>query len=280
MATAPADDHSAGSAGDVAGAGFVVAVTQSARRTLLQVVRTPQVVVMASLMGPLFLFVYRYVYGDVLEAGIGMDYVQFLFPGFLVATILWTGLSAPAGVAQDAAAGGVHDRFRSLPVPRSAVVAGRALADTAVAAWAVVVSAAVGVAIGFRSDVSVASLVLGAVVLLTAAWAFSWLFLAIGLTAREPQAAQGLATFLVVPLSLVSSSYIPHEALPGWLESVGANQPVSVIANAVRSLYLGDTAAAGIDHTTAYWVTLSFAWCLAIVVACAAVSIRRFARQR
>src|SRR6516165_6299959 len=107
------------------GAGFVTTTRQTARRTGLQYLRTPQLLVLPAIMGALFLFIFRYVFGGAISAGSGVDYVDFLVP-----VILWTGMNAPAGVAEDAASG-VHDRLRSLPIPRAAAVAGRSVADTA-----------------------------------------------------------------------------------------------------------------------------------------------------
>jgi hypothetical protein len=101
-----------------AGAAFGAATVQSARRTFLQYLRTPQLLVLPTIIGAMFLFIFRYVFGGAIDAGNGVDYVDFLVPGFLLTTILWTGMNAPAGVAEDAASG-VHDRFRSLPIPRT-----------------------------------------------------------------------------------------------------------------------------------------------------------------
>src|SRR5947199_6691027 len=100
-----------------AGAGFLTATTQTARRSGLQYLRTPQLLVLPTILGALFLFIFRYIFGGAIATGSSVDYVDFLVPGFIVTTILWTGMNAPAGVAEDAASG-VHDRLRSLPIPR------------------------------------------------------------------------------------------------------------------------------------------------------------------
>src|SRR5512138_542815 len=110
-----------------AAAGFLTATGQTARRTGLQFLRTPQLLILPTIMGALFLFIFRYIFGGAIDTGSGVDYVDFLVPGFLATTFLWTGMNAPAGVAEDAATG-VYDRLRSLPIPRIAVVAGRSVA--------------------------------------------------------------------------------------------------------------------------------------------------------
>ena len=119
----------------VPGAGFVPAALQSAKRTILQFFRTPQLLMLGTIQGALFLFMFRYIFGGAINPGHGLEYVDFLVPGFLVSGILWLGMPACSGVAEDATTG-VHDRLRSLPIPRSSVLAARALADTAILALA------------------------------------------------------------------------------------------------------------------------------------------------
>ena len=152
------------------GAGFATATVQSARRTFLQYLRTPQLLVLPTIIGAMFLFIFRYVFGGAIDAGNGVDYVDFLVPGFLLTTILWTGMNAPAGIAEDAASG-VHDRFRSLPIPRTAVVAGRSLADGALVSWTLLVNAVLGFAVGFRTHGGIAAAVGAFVVMLVATFA-------------------------------------------------------------------------------------------------------------
>src|SRR5690242_21774376 len=126
---------------------------------------------MPAIMGVLFLFIFRYIFGGAIATGSGVDYVDFLVPGFLVAGILWTGMNAPAGVAEDAASG-VHDRLRSLPIPRSSVVTGRSVADAAMIAWTLVVAALLGYAVGFQTHAGILSVVAGYALLLLISYAF------------------------------------------------------------------------------------------------------------
>jgi ABC transporter DrrB family efflux protein len=262
-----------------AGATLWAASREAARRTALQYLRTPQMLVLPTVMVTLFLFIYRYVLGGAIAAGGSLDYVHYLVPGFIVTTILWTGMNAPAGVAQDAASG-VHDRLRSLPIPRGAVMAGRSFADTALGCWTLSTTAVLGVAVGFRAQGGAGDVLLAGAVLLAATYAFSWVFITLGLVAGNAQAAQGMASVVVVPFTFVSSAYVPVDSMPGWMQALAANQPVTAVINAVRSLLLGGTDAAGIDHSTTYWVTLSLAWCAGLLVVFAATAIARFTRKR
>ncbi len=262
----------------VPGARFATATGQTARRTTLQFLRTPQLLVLPTVMGVLFLFVFRYILGGAIQTG-GVDYVDFLIPGFLVGTILWTGMNAPAGIAEDATSG-VHDRLRSLPIPRASVVTGRSIADAALNTWTIAVTTALSFAIGFRTGAGIGAIALAFAVLLAANYAFTWLFITLGLSLGNAQAAQGMSTLLVVPLIFLSSAYVPVHTMPGWLQPIAENQPLTVIVNAVLSLMLGGTQAAGVGHTSAYWVVLSLAWCAGIFVVFASLAVARFSRTR
>jgi ABC-2 type transport system permease protein len=261
------------------GAGFLTATGQTARRTALQYLRTPQLLLMPPILGALFLFIFRYIFGGAISTGTDVDYVDFLVSGFLVQTVLWTAMNIPAGVSEDATSG-VYDRLRSLPIPRSAVMAGRSLADTALNSWAIAVTAILGVAVGFRTHADPVSIVVAFALILAAIYAFTWVFISLGLVARNAQAAQAMATLIVVPPTFVSNAFVPVDSMPGWLQDFAANQPVSVIINAVRSLMLGGTDAAGVGHSTGYWVALSLAWCLGIIAVFSGLAVARFARSR
>jgi ABC-2 type transport system permease protein len=261
------------------GAGFLTATRQTARRTTLQYLRTPQLLLMPPILGALFLVIFRYIFGGAISTGTDVDYVDFLVSGFLVQTVLWTAMNIPAGVAEDSSTG-VYDRLRSLPIPRSAVMTGRSLADTGLNAWAIAVTAVLGVAVGFRTHADPASIIVAFALILAAIYAFTWVFISLGLVARNAQAAQAMATLIVVPPTFVSNAFVPVDSMPGWLQPFAANQPVTVIINAVRSLMLGGTDAAGVGHTTGYWVVLSLVWCAGITVVFSAAAVARFARTR
>src|SRR5919204_144866 len=120
-----------------------------AKRTLLKFLRTPQLVVLGTIQGAMFLLIFRYVFGGAITAG-GLRYVDFLVPGFITTGILFTGMGAAAGVAEDLEQG-LIDRLRSLPIPRSAVLTGRALSDTALLVWGLVITTAIGFVVGHHA---------------------------------------------------------------------------------------------------------------------------------
>ena len=261
------------------GAGFVTAVLQSAKRTILQFFRTPQLLISGTVQGALFLFMFRYIFGGAINPGSGLDYVDFLVPGFLATGILWLGMPASSGVAEDAATG-VHDRLRSLPIPRPSVMFGRSIADTALMLWGMFVAGVLAFIVGFRLDAATLDVVLAIALLVFAAYSFAWIFITIGLVSKSAQAANGMATLLVIPVAFISAAYVPAASLPGWMQPIANNQPFTVLSNALRSLTLGGTDAIGIGHTTAYWVVLSLVWCTGIALVFSGISVARFARRR
>jgi len=261
------------------GAGFLTATAQTARRTLFQFARTPQLLVMPPILAALFMIIFRYVFGGAINPGGDLDYVDFLIPGFIAQSFLWNEMNIPAGIAEDSTLG-VYDRLRSLPIPRVAVMAGRSLADTLLNTVSLAVVVGLGFAVGFRTDAGAGAVIAALAVILAAIYAFSWFFSFLGLVAGNAQAAQAFSTLVVVPLVFVSGAFVPVASMPGWLHWFAANQPVTVLINAVRSLMLGGTNAAGAGHTTSYWVVLSLLWCAGILALFSVLTSARFARSR
>jgi ABC-2 type transport system permease protein len=258
------------------GARFWPSAVAVARRTVRKFVRTPQLIGLATVQSAIFLVIFRYIFGGAINAG-GLPYVDFLVPGFVTTGILFAGMSAAAGVAEDVEQG-LFDRLRSLPIPRAAVLAGRGLADTALVTWSLVVGTALGFAVGFRMHGSVTAglAALGLCVLFS--FAFEWVFITIGLVAGTAQAAQGMSVLMTL-LVFVSSAYVPVSSMPGWLQPIAEHQPVTPMVNAVRGLAGGPQAEVLFPHTTAYYVGLSLIWAAAIVVVFGLVAAVRFSRR-
>ena len=184
-----------------------------AARTLKKFVRSPALLIAGTAQGLLFLLIFRYVFGGAVGHTGGLSYVDFLVPGFVVTGVLFQGMSAASGVADDKE-GGLFDRLRSLPIRLLSIVSGRVGADTALVAWGVVVMTVAGFAVGFRVTGTTVDAVAALGLTILYGFAFVWLFIALGLMAGSPQAAQGLS-FLVFPLSFVSSAYVPVSTMPG-----------------------------------------------------------------
>ncbi|MCU1365568.1 MAG: type transporter, partial [Ilumatobacteraceae bacterium] len=179
---------------------FATATTYAAR-TVRKFMRTPQLLVVSSLTSIMFLLIFRYVFGGAIQTG-GIAYVDFLIPALAAVSGLFAG--GAVGVAEDADSG-MFDRLRSLPIPRSAVLLGRSMADTALIMWGTFVSIAVGFIVGFRVHTGIGSVLAALALCVLFAAAFSWLMIFLGLVSGTAQAAQGIS-FAVFPLIFVSSA--------------------------------------------------------------------------
>jgi ABC-type multidrug transport system permease subunit len=233
------------------------------KRSLLKFWRTPQLVVLGTVQGAIFLLIYRYVFGGAIGIP-GVPYVDFLVPGFLASMVLFVGMGTAMGIAEDMQAGFI-DRLRSLPIPRSSVLAARALSDTVQLVWSLAVTTSVGAAL--------AALALCVVF----GFAFEWMFIALGAMAGNAQAAQGIG-FLIFPLTFLSSAYVPVETMPGWLQAFAQNQPITIMVDAVRALFLGDHAQALLGHSTGWYVTVSLLWAAGFVAVFAPLAVAEFRR--
>ena len=244
-----------------------------AGRTIKQFLRTPQLLVVSSLTSIMFLLIFRYVFGGAIDTG-EVAYVDFLIPALAGVSGLFSG--GAVGVAEDVDSG-LFDRLRSLPIPRPAVLLGRAIADTALITWGTAISVAVGFAVGFRIHGGLIGALgaLGLCVLFAAA--FAWMQIFLGLISGTAEAAQGIS-FSVFPLIFVSSAYVPVESMPGWMQPVAEHQPVTAMVGAVRALVLGGDSEAMLGHSTSWFVVRSVAWAIGIAVLFATLAARRFSK--
>ena len=254
-------------------ASMVASTSVIARRTFLKFIRTPQLVVVGTVQGAMFLLIFRYVFGGAISAG-GTSYVNFLVPGFITTGIIWQGMMSAAGIAEDLEQG-FFDRLRSLPIPRAAVLGGRAVADTATQAWGLSIMTIIGFAVGFRLGGSIAAGILAFALILVFAFAFEWVFITLGLYAGNAQAAQGMSLMLI-PFTFVSSAFVPVESMPGPLQAVAENQPVTYMIDAVRTLVLGSAAEASTGHTAGYFVVRALIWSAALVAVFGTISVNRY----
>jgi ABC-2 type transport system permease protein len=260
---------------DHRGAALGVATAAVAGRTLRKFARTPQLIVVGAIQGAMFLLIFRYVFGGAIRTG-GVSYVDYLVPGFVVTGVLFSGMGAATGVATDVE-GGFFDRLRSLPVARPALLAGRSLADTALVTWGLVITIGIGFLVGFRLHGTAAQGLAAFGLCALFGFAFTWLFISIGLFAGNAQAAQGLS-LLVFPLTFVSSAYVPVKSMPGWMQPIAEHQPLTAMVDAVRSLTLGDPRLAGLPDSIGHYVLVSLVWCVGLVAVFAPLAVARYRR--
>lgn len=254
---------------------FVTDPLAVARRQLLRLARTPQAAIAALTSPVLFLTLFRYVFGGAIPVP-GISYVDYVVPAMLVQNLIFLGFTSAAGLAQDATSG-ILDRLRSLPTPRSSLLAGRAAADLLVQAVATALTVATGLVIGFRFHAGPGRIVAGFAMVLVIGLALFTVFAAIGLAARNPETVQSLTPPFFL-LLFVSSGFIPVATLPGWLQAFARNQPVSIFTDTVRALLDGPAAARVLDHTAAQYSLLCLAWCLGLTAACGTLALRAYRR--
>ena len=259
------------------GASYLVASAQVATRTLKKFVRTPALIVAGTAQGALFLLIFRYVFGGAVAHTGSMAYVDFLVPGFVVTGVLFQGMGAASGVAEDLE-GGFIDRLRSLPIRLLSIVTGRVGADTTLVAWGVLVMAAVGFLVGFRLHGGTMDGVAALGLTVLYGFAFVWVFITLGLMAGSAQAAQGLS-FLVFPLSFVSSAYVPVATMPGWMQGFATYQPMTPMCNTVRILTGGPAAEQLLGHSLSYYLVPSLLWVAGIILVFAPLAVWRLKRS-
>jgi ABC transporter DrrB family efflux protein len=257
------------------GAGIVTSSAQIARRALLKYMRTPQMLVLGTVQGSLFLLIFRYVFGGAIATP-GVDYVDFVVPGFITTGVLFTAMYAALGMAEDMQAGFLT-RLRSLPIPRSAVLVGRAVADMGIQVWGLAVMVAIGFLVGFRLHGSWPAALEAAALVVLFGFVFEWLFVLLGLLAKTPQAAQGFA-LIVFPFTFISSAYVPVATMPAWLQGFAANQPMTVMVDAVRTLTEGSSAEALLGHPAAYFVVRSLIWSAALLAIFVPLAVAKYQR--
>jgi ABC transporter DrrB family efflux protein len=237
----------------------------AAWRSLVGALRTPQIIVFALIQPVMFVLLFRYVFGGAIQVP-GVDYVDYLMPGIFVQTAIFSGVATGVGLAEDLNKG-VIDRFRTLPMARSAVIAGRTLADAARTAVSLLVMLAVGLAVGYRPD-SVAGLAGGLLLVLLFSYAFTWFYVVVALAVRSPEAAQSAGFVLTFPLTFASSAFVTTATMPGWLRGFAENQPVTLVADAVRSL-------TGVGEASP-WPAVG--WSLALLLVLVPTSVALFRR--
>jgi len=237
-----------------------------ARRNLLRIVRNPRLLVISALQPALLLVLFRYVLGGAIHIP-GGSYVDYIVPAIFIEAVMIGGMATAIGLADDLRSG-IIDRFRSLPIARSAVLAGRTLADLSRSVFSLALMVALGLAVGFRFHAGVGAVMAGLALVIVFGYCFSWVYATIGLLTKDPETAQvaGILPFFV--LVFASSAIVPVATMPSWLQPFANHQPVSVTINAVRALLQGQPAND--------WVWQSLAWAAGIFVVFFAIAVTAY----
>jgi ABC-2 type transport system permease protein/oleandomycin transport system permease protein len=238
-------------------------------RNLTAYTRIPEALFFSTLQPIMFVLLFRYVFGGAIPIPGGVPYVDYMMPGIFVQTVMFGAVSTSVGLAEDLQKG-LIERFRALPMARSAVLGGRTTADLVRNLFVVLIMTGVAYAVGFRIGDGAAAYILGALVLLSFAYAMSWGFAAIGLAAPNSETAQVMAFPILMPLTFASTAFVPLQSMPGWLQAFARHQPVSVVVDGARSLMVGHF------YHSASSVWYSLAWVLGLLVVLVPLGVWRY----
>jgi len=238
-----------------------------ALRNLRRIPRAPDLLISFTLQPIMFVLLFNYVFGGAIETP-GQTYTDFLIPGIVAQTMSFGGFVTAIGLADDLKKG-LIERFRSLPMSRGAVLAGRTLSDIPTNLLSLVVMVIVGYLIGFRFDSSPVEILGGVGLMLLFGYAFSWIFAFFGLVASSGESAQAIGFMIVFPITFVSSAFVPVETMPEGLQQFAEHNPFSVVVDALHTLWTGEP---GGD------IAAAVAWSAGLSLVFGWLSVRRYKR--
>ncbi len=251
-----------------------------AKRNLLHYTRVPQLLVFTFVQPIMFVLLFRYVFGGTIQV-LNVEYVDYLMPGIFGQIVVFGATSTAIGLAEDMGSG-IIERFRSLPMVRMSVLAGRTGADLVRNTGVVMVMMVVGIAVGFRPQGSLPAIVAACLLILAFAFALSWIMALVGLKVANAEAAQAVSFPLLFPLTFASAAFVPVNSMPGWLQVFAAHQPVTVVVNAARGLMLGPETSANLQKygvfntSTSGYVIQALAWIVVILAVFVPLAVRQF----
>lgn len=250
-----------------------------AGRNLRLMRRLPQVLLFSTIQPVMLVLLFNYVFGGAIGQAIrspGIEYIDFLLPGVIIQATAFGTTTTAVGMAADLHRG-IIDRFRSLPMSRSAVLIGRTLSDTTRIAFVVILMTLVGLLLGFRPETSGWEVLLAFIIAISFGLAFSTIAAWIGLSAKNEEAAQSAGFIWMFPLIFTSSAFVPPSTFPDWLETFSKINPITHFVDAMRHLLLGlptDSAVVPTSHP----VLSSFAWAAGIILVFGYLAVRQYRR--
>jgi ABC-2 type transport system permease protein len=237
-------------------------------RNLRVLTRNPDAVFFSAVQPIMFVLLFVYVFGGAIKIP-GVPYVDYLMPGVFVQTVTFGAVSTAVGLAEDLQKG-LIERFRALPMARSAVLAGRTTADLVRNVFTVVIISVVGFAVGFRIGTNFGLFLCGILIVLFFSYSLCWAFATVGLSAPNAETAQLMVFPILFPLTFASSAFVPVQDMPGWLQAFAKHQPVTQVVDAARSLMTGGT----LTDTSAIWQAL--AWCVGALIIVVPLAVRKY----
>jgi ABC-2 type transport system permease protein/oleandomycin transport system permease protein len=247
------------------------------KRNLTTYVRKPDLLVFATIQPVMFVLLFVYVFGGAIERTLppSVPYVDFLMPGIFIQTAIFSALQTGVGLAEDLQKG-LIDRFKSLPMARSAVLAGRTFADTVAIVFQVLLMLIVAMLVGFRFHEGIVEALLAFAGAVSVGYAFTWVAAFTGLSLKSVEAVQAASFTIVFPFVFASSAFVPSATFPGWLQAWANVNPVSIWVETFRLLTLGELYHATRSLGTLLWQ--STAWFLGLLMVAVPLSIRLYRR--
>jgi ABC-2 type transport system permease protein/oleandomycin transport system permease protein len=243
------------------------------KRNLLRYLRLPNLLVFSTVQPVMFVLLFAYVFGGAIRVP-NVNYKDFLMPGIFVQTVIFGSVQTGVGLSDDLAKGMI-DRFRSLPMARSAVLAGRTLSDTVRNVFVVLLMTGVGLLIGFRFHNNIFESIAALALAVSFGLAFSWISALIGMSVRDPEAAQAAGFIWIFPLVFASSSFVPVSTMPSWLQVFARNNPITHTVNAIRALILNQ---APFHDQLGHELWMSVAWIAGILLVFVPLAVNRYRR--
>jgi ABC-2 type transport system permease protein len=244
-------------------------------RNLKRIPRIPELAVFAILQSVMFVLLFAFVFGGAIPLPGGGSYREFLMPGIFAQTLTFASATTAIGMVDDMSKG-LIDRFRSLPMARSAFLTGRTVSDVAYNAGILVVLMLSGLAVGWRVREGVGRFLLGVGLALLFAYAMSWVGVWLGLLVPTVEVGQQVAFTAIFPLTFLSNAFVPLDSLPGWLRSFAEWNPVSCITAAMRELWGNPNPFASDSFPAEHPVLLSLIWTAVIVAIFAPLGVSRY----
>ena len=241
-----------------------------AERNLVRFPRAPELLVAFTVQPVMFVLLFRYVFGGAIKTPHGITYANFLIPGIIVQNIAFGGFVTALGLNEDVHKG-LIDRFRSLPMSRAAVLAGRTFSDIFTNLLSMTVLTVTGLIIGFSfSHTTALEVIAGVGLLLLFGYAFSWVFALVGLLVSSPESANSFGFIAIFPLTFISSAFVDPKFMPSALRAFANVNPFSIIVNAMRHLWIGTPAG--------NYVWGAVVWSFVIIAIFAPLAVARYRR--
>jgi ABC transporter DrrB family efflux protein len=246
-------------------------------RNVIKIKRVPEVLVFVLISPIMFVLLFAYVFGGAIDVPGDVDYKEFLIGGIFAQTVIFGATFTGAGIAEDMQKG-IIDRFRSLPMSRSAMLVGRTASDVIYNVLSLIIMALTGLLVGWRAREGVVDMLLGFLLLVLFAYSVSWIMAFIGLIVPSTEVVNNASFIVMFPLTFVSNAFVPQESFSGPLETFVLWNPVSTLTQACRELF-GNTSPAvpvpdawPIEHCVLY----TLIWVVIFLVIFVPLSVRQY----